>query len=487
MAQRTIRRAQDTKANPRRRRPVSKRADRVSSAGTPVADRCDDFVVGSGSVATPVVVAVGTVGTNGSTNGWERSLRREASAPGNSGSSKGDDRPVGRKSDTRLLLAQTLGPNSWPKLLAQTLGWSTSTPGVEGELQLEKGDDAGRFRRLGLPDRGEPFALLELIDTSSVRASSFMIVADRQMFKDRPMFEKRLAAAVLATEARLDRILDDRLALEDEKTPARLTAALRHAVLGGGKRFRPFLVLESARLMGVSEAAAIDAAAALECIHCYSLVHDDLPVMDNDDMRRGRPTVWKAYDEWTAILAGDALLTLAFEIIAASPAINSDAKVALVLDLARASGRAGMVGGQQLDLEADKLGTPAVTSLAHIRRLQAMKTGALIRFACTAGVYLAGRTAGDLAALGTYGEHLGFAFQISDDLLDVTGDAATVGKAVAKDAAAGKATLVSLMGVDAARDRLVEVEAAAIAALVPYGAAADTLRDAAYFVSRRTS
>jgi farnesyl diphosphate synthase len=294
-------------------------------------------------------------------------------------------------------------------------------------------------------------------------------------------FADRLAHTARLTEARLAILLDD------GSTPTRLASALRHGVLGGGKRFRPFLVLETAHLLGAPEAAALDTAAALECIHCYSLVHDDLPVMDNDDLRRGQPTVWKAYDEWTAILAGDALLTLAFEIIAASKAIEANVQSALIADLARASGRAGMVGGQQLDLEADKLGLPSAPSLDHIRHLQAMKTGALIRFACTAGAHLAGGTAADFAALCSYGDNLGFAFQISDDLLDATGDAAVVGKAVAKDAAAGKATLVSLMGLDAARARLAEVEAAAIAALAPYGAKADYLCDAARYVSRRTS
>jgi farnesyl diphosphate synthase len=307
-------------------------------------------------------------------------------------------------------------------------------------------------------------------------------VAQKQGWRSQAMmFSERMAHAARETDARLDEVL------EDANTPPRLTAALRHAVLGGGKRFRPFLVIESARLLGASHAAAIDAASALECIHCYSLVHDDLPVMDNDELRRGRPTVWKAYDEWTAILAGDALLTLAFEIVADSRSIPSAVKSTLIADLARASGRAGMVGGQQLDLEADKLGIPAVTSLEHIRRLQNMKTGALIRFACVAGAILADSTPDHHKALAAFGDNLGFAFQISDDLLDATGDAAIVGKAVAKDAAARKATLVSLMGLDPARAKLIDVEAAAIAALKPYGATAETLRDAARFVSRRTS
>jgi farnesyl diphosphate synthase len=326
--------------------------------------------------------------------------------------------------------------------------------GVDEEQQLKKGGAALPCRRC---------------DDFNQRSPRFMTFTDSQISAGR------------VTVERLEALLTD------ADTPLRLTAAMRHAVLGGGKRFRPFLVIESARLFGASKAAAVDVAAALECVHCYSLVHDDLPAMDNDEQRRGLPTVWTAYDEWTAILAGDALLTLAFEVIAASPVIDVACKVALVRELARAAGRAGMVGGQQFDLEADKLGHPAVATLDHVRRLQAMKTGALIRFACTAGVYLGGGTDGDHAALAMFGDNLGFAFQISDDLLDATGDAATVGKAVAKDAAAGKATLVSLMGQVAARAKLAEVEAAAIATLDVYGARAETLRAAARFVSRRTS
>jgi farnesyl diphosphate synthase len=270
--------------------------------------------------------------------------------------------------------------------------------------------------------------------------------------------------------------------------PERLTAAMRHAVLGGGKRFRPFLVIEAAGLFGVSPQAALDTAASLECLHCYSLVHDDLPAMDNDDVRRGRPTVHKAYDDWTAILAGDGLLTMAFDILARpathpSPAVRAE----LVLALARASGAGGMVGGQAFDLEADKLGQPPVPTAAHIRRLQAMKTGALITYAVEAGAILGLACQEERAALKTYGDHLGFAFQIADDLLDAEGDAATVGKAVRKDGDAGKATLVSLMGLDVARTKLAETEAAAIAALAPFGTRAGSLVAAARFVSTRQS
>jgi farnesyl diphosphate synthase len=268
--------------------------------------------------------------------------------------------------------------------------------------------------------------------------------------------------------------------------PDRLTAAMQHAVLGGGKRFRPFLVIESAAMFGLEPEEALDTAAALECLHCYSLVHDDLPAMDNDDLRRGRPTVHKAYDDWTAILAGDGLLTLAFDILA-RPSTHPDAAVRaeLVLALARAGGAGGMVGGQSYDLEADKLGLPTTTTTAHIRRLQAMKTGALITFAVEAGAILGKATCEERDALKSYGDHLGFAFQIADDLLDAEGDAATVGKAVGKDSAAGKATLVSLMGLDAARAKLAQTERNAIAALAPFGARAQTLTAAARFVVTR--
>jgi farnesyl diphosphate synthase len=304
-------------------------------------------------------------------------------------------------------------------------------------------------------------------------------------------FVQRLERAAQLVEERLAVHLDHggpSYAATIAAPPDRLTAAMRHAVLGGGKRFRPFLVIESAALFGVSPEAALDTAASLECLHCYSLVHDDLPAMDNDDTRRGRPTVHRAYDDWTAILAGDGLLTLAFDILA-RPQTHPDASVRadLVLALARAGGGGGMVGGQAYDLEADKLGSPRAPSRDHIRRLQAMKTGALITFAVEAGALLGRATLNERAALKSYGDHVGFAFQVADDLLDAEGDSATVGKAVGKDGAAGKATLVSLMGLGAARSELARTEAAAIAALAPFGARADVLAAAARFVVTRNS
>lgn len=301
-------------------------------------------------------------------------------------------------------------------------------------------------------------------------------------------FAQSLARAASVTEAALDRLLAEKSLVGEAPEPqaGRLIAAMRHAVLGGGKRVRPLLVIESAALFGVPEERSLPAAAALELIHCYSLAHDDLPAMDNDELRRGRPTAWKAYDEWTAILAGDALLTLAFELLA-RPATHPDPAIRteLIAALARASGTAGMVGGQALDLMADKLNDPSVPTADHIRRLQAMKTGALLVFACEAGAILAAASASDRDALRRFGAALGLAFQIADDLLDAEGDVETVGKAVAKDAAANKATLVSLMGVEAARRWLQETEATAIAALETFGRKADILRAAARFVITR--
>jgi len=298
-------------------------------------------------------------------------------------------------------------------------------------------------------------------------------------------FAERLAITARQMEEHLVGHLDR---LGAAGTPARLLSAMRHALLVGGKRFRPFLVLEMARVVGRGGGldVAMDAAAALECVHAYSLVHDDLPAMDNDEIRRGQPTVWKAFDEWTAILAGDALLTLAFEILAGAapdaPAIGAQ----LIARLAIAAGSAGMVGGQALDLEAEKLGEPKQPDTAHVTRLQAMKTGALIAFAAEAGAVAVGAAPETVRSARAYGEAIGLAFQISDDLLDVTGDAAMVGKAVGKDLALGKATFVAVAGVEAAQARLKLAVAQAVDALSGFGPEADRLREAALFqLSRR--
>ena len=273
-----------------------------------------------------------------------------------------------------------------------------------------------------------------------------------------------------------------------EDVPERLRGAIRLAVLGGGKRFRPFLVIESAALFDVPAQQALRTAAALECLHCYSLVHDDLPAMDNDRTRRGQPTVWAAYDDWTAILAGDALLTLSFELLA-DPATHPDDAVCnlLIAELAKAGGAAGMVGGQMLDLTSDKLGDPRSPTLAYIRKLQAMKTGALIRFACEAGAILGKADMAQRSAVRCFGENLGVVFQIADDLLDATADSVTVGKATGKDAAAGKATQISLLGIEPARDYLRRSVDLALEQLAPFGERSRALAEAVSFAAERAS
>jgi farnesyl diphosphate synthase len=301
-------------------------------------------------------------------------------------------------------------------------------------------------------------------------------------------FAARLDAAASDTERVLDRILGDKLEDGEIARPRRLIEAMRHASLGGGKRLRPFLTVETAALFGVRRENALMAGAAIECVHCYSLVHDDLPAMDDDDLRRGRPTVHKAFDEATAILAGDGLLTLAFDILGRSET-NPDAtvRIALVLGLARAAGIGGMVGGQMLDLAAE--GRFGDQDLARdepeILRLQAMKTGAILRFACVAGAILGGAPKPAQDAIGRYGQALGQAFQIADDLLDVEGDTATLGKAAGKDAAHGKATLVDRLGRNGAHARLAQLVRDAEHALMPFDAETATLAAAARFVAER--
>ncbi|MDQ0457366.1 polyprenyl synthetase family protein [Rhizobium paknamense] len=298
------------------------------------------------------------------------------------------------------------------------------------------------------------------------------------------MFEDRLRETAAQVQALLTELLGTDLLEGEIARPPRLMAAMRHAVLNGGKRLRPFLVMETARLLGGDAKAALRVGAALECLHCYSLVHDDLPAMDNDDLRRGQPTVHIAFDEATAILAGDSLLTLAFDIIAApETALPAARRADLVLALARAAGPGGMAGGQMLDLEAEK----QAPDEAGIVTLQAMKTGALLRFACEAGALIATDDREHHQRLQAFGALIGRAFQLADDLLDLTADAATLGKATGKDAGRNKGTLVSLKGqawAEAELDRLID---AAIALLVPYGDSAQVLIEAARFVANRRS
>ncbi len=278
-------------------------------------------------------------------------------------------------------------------------------------------------------------------------------------------FEQALRRSAHSIEVALDAALPISLA-------SRLQTAMRYALMGQGKRLRPFFVLESCKLHGVDSKMAMAVATALECIHCYSLVHDDLPSMDNDDLRRGQPTVHKKFDEATAILAGDGLLTLAFE-------IASVAGLNIISALAEAAGPSGMVGGQMLDIEAETRGFKTYVDISNMQR---MKTGALFEFACTTGPIIA---RADLSALKTYAQHIGLAFQIADDVLDVEATPEALGKATQKDKGKGKATFVDLLGLNGAKNEALRLADAAIAALSPYDQKADLLREAALFMVTR--
>ncbi len=295
------------------------------------------------------------------------------------------------------------------------------------------------------------------------------------------MFKERLEGNARLVESCLQDLLSGE-GTGDFAPPQRLVDAMRHGTLGGGKRLRPHLMIESASVFGAPPEAAVEAAAALECVHCYSLIHDDLPAMDDDDLRRGRPTVHRAFDEATAILAGDSLLTLAFEIMARdSTHPDPAARARLTVGLAQASGWRGMAGGQMLDLMAPGQQLDA----DDIARLQAMKTGALLKFACEAGGIIGGANVDEMGVLSQYGALIGQAFQLADDLLDAEGDAATLGKAARKDEAAGKATLVTLLGLQAAKARLRELEREAVRALEPFGARGEALAATAEFIINR--
>lgn len=295
-------------------------------------------------------------------------------------------------------------------------------------------------------------------------------------------FETRLEDNAAKLVALLEELLSDGPLADEIQRPPRLMAAMRHGVLNGGKRLRPFLVIESAALFSGNPQAALRIGAALECVHCYSLVHDDLPAMDDDDVRRGKPTVHIAFDEATAILAGDSLLTLAFDIVAAPETDLSDRqKTELVLCLARAAGIGGMAGGQMFDLAAEQ----QAPDEQGIVTLQAMKTGALIRFACEAGAIVAGATADDRARLRLFGEKIGLAFQLADDLLDLTADPETMGKATGKDAARGKGTLPALHGQAWTEAKLTALIAEAADILAVYGDRAEILLETARFIANR--
>jgi farnesyl diphosphate synthase len=289
--------------------------------------------------------------------------------------------------------------------------------------------------------------------------------------------------AALAEAARLTDMVLGKLLVVPEGPEARVVEAMRYSALAPGKRLRPFLVLASAQLFSVSRRSALQAAVAVELVHAYSLVHDDLPAMDDSDLRRGRPTCHKQFDEATAVLAGDGLLTYAFEVLA-QPDTHGDPAVRceLVTALAQAAGAAGMVGGQMIDLLAENDPT---LDIGAITRLQRLKTGALIAFSCEAGAIL-GKAGAELRlALRGYAHDLGLAFQIADDLLDIEGSAAETGKPVGSDAAAGKATFVSILGVERARAQAALLVRQAVAHLDLFEKKADLLRQAAHFVINR--
>jgi farnesyl diphosphate synthase len=289
-----------------------------------------------------------------------------------------------------------------------------------------------------------------------------------------------MADSVRAVDALIDRLL-----AKPDGPEARVYEAMRYASLAPGKRLRPFLVLASAYLFGVSTRSALQAAAAVEMLHTYSLIHDDLPAMDDSDLRRGRPTCHKAFDDATAILAGDGLLTMAFEVLA-DPDTHGDpaVRVELVSCLAKAAGAAGMVGGQMIDLLAEHDHT---LDIGAITRLQRLKTGALIAFSCEAGAVLGKTSIENRKALVAYAHDLGLAFQIADDLLDAEGTAAETGKSVGRDAEAGKATFVSILGLEGARKQARALVEQAGRHLDPFAGKADLLRQVANFVVERRS
>ena len=294
-----------------------------------------------------------------------------------------------------------------------------------------------------------------------------------------PTLKKAMADNAKAVNEVLDELLE-----AGDGPEVRIVEAMRYSALNGGKRIRPFLVTASADLFNVDRPSALRAAAAIEMVHCYSLIHDDLPAMDDDDLRRGKAACHIEFDEATAILAGDALLTKAFEVLADDRTHgNSTVRAELILVLAKAAGDAGMVGGQMLDLVAKD----HALNMPEITRLQRMKTGALIAVSCEAGAIMGRASEKARHALHAYAHDIGLAFQIADDLLDVEGDEAEVGKKTGKDAAAGKATFVSLLGRERAREQAGLLADQAVMHLDLFEEKGKLLRDLAYFVVSRTA
>ncbi|WP_193170107.1 polyprenyl synthetase family protein [Nisaea nitritireducens] len=292
----------------------------------------------------------------------------------------------------------------------------------------------------------------------------------------------QLEDAMATTAREIARVMDFLLPKPDD-AEARVFQAMRYSCLGGGKRLRPFIVTQSAKLFAVDERCALRVGAAVEFLHCYSLIHDDLPAMDDSDLRRGRPSCHKKFDEATAILAGDGLQALAFEVLAAEET-SSDAfvRAKLVSELAKAAGGEGMVGGQMIDLLAEE----QELDIGAITRLQRMKTGEIFAFAATSGAIMGHASQRHIHALHSFAQELGLAFQIADDLLDETGDSNTTGKPVGQDGAAGKATFVSVLGVERARSQARLLAEQAARALDLFGERADLLKQVAAYVVDRT-
>lgn len=296
-------------------------------------------------------------------------------------------------------------------------------------------------------------------------------------------FEDRLAKCSENIERKLELVLSQDALSHPHSAAPTIVSAMRYACLGGGKRIRPFLLQECAALFGVDPAMTHGAGAAIEAIHCYSLVHDDLPAMDDDNMRRGKASTHVEFGEANAILAGDGLLTHAFDILAnQADELAGDVRLALIGVLSRHAGVGGMVGGQSLDMDAE--GTPFTEP--EVRVMQEMKTGALLQAACQMGAIIGGADAGEMAQLLTFGAKAGAAFQLADDLLDLTSDAQTMGKEVGKDAARGKGTLVGLLGENRARVELVTLVDEAGAALDRFGERAATLKECVTYIADRT-
>lgn len=294
-------------------------------------------------------------------------------------------------------------------------------------------------------------------------------------------FFAELASTAADIETALDRLLTTEALSGPGAPPDRLIAAMRHGSLNGGKRLRPLLVRQAAQVFGVPAEHTVQAGLAVEMIHCYSLIHDDLPAMDDDDLRRGQPTVHKAYDDATAILAGDSLLTHAFGMLAHDGAADANVRIRLVAELAAGAGAGGMAGGQMADIEGER----SFLSERAIARMQAMKTGALIRAAVRMGAIIGGASDEELKHLTDYSEAAGRAFQLADDILDVTASAEVMGKATGKDAGAGKQTIVARIGLEAAQRQLGEVIHDALSALIPFGDRAEGLRATAKFFAQR--